>query len=107
MKRRSSPSLAAGTSAMQLLSEQLVQARRIGLALGRFHRLSDEESAQLILAGTILSELPRIGRHDGIDCRFDGRLISDLAPATRFDDRIGVLAVLPHGLEHVFGNLAR
>src|ERR1700722_2900723 len=105
MNRRSSPSPAA-TSATELLFEQFVQARRVGLALRGFHRLADEESEQLVLAGAVLRQLRRIGGDHGVDRGFDRRLIGDLAPAARLDDRVGILAFVPHRLENVLGDLA-
>src|ERR1700683_975499 len=98
MKRRSSPSLMAATSATELLFKQLVESRRVGLALRGLHRLADEESEQLVLAGAILRQLRRIGGDHGIDRGFDRRLIGNLAPAARLDDRVGILAFVPHCL---------
>src|SRR5579863_7534539 len=107
MKRRSSPSARVATSATELLFEQLVQACRVGLALRGLHRLADEESEQLVLARAILGQLRWIGGDDGVNSGLDRRLIGNLAPAARLDDCVGILAFVPHRLQHVLGNLAR
>src|SRR3970040_1241151 len=50
-------------SLSQLALQHLVELRRVGLAVGGFHHLANEEAEELVLARAILGELRRIGRH--------------------------------------------
>src|ERR1044071_1866760 len=95
------------TSAGQLLLQQVVELRGICLAAGGLHDLADEEAEQLVLARAVIGELARILRHDLVDGLLDGAGVGDLLEALRLDDGVRVLALGPHGLEHVLGDLAR
>src|SRR5580658_3862167 len=95
MKRRSSPSPDttapspdSAASATELLLQQLVEARRIRLALRRFHHLPDKEPKQLVLAGAIVRQLSRTGAHDRVDRALDRSFIGNLPPASRIDDAV-------------------
>ena len=80
-----------------------------GLALPpvAFIDLADEEAEQLVLARAVIGELPRILRHHIVDGLLDRAGIGDLLEALGLDDGVGVLALGPHGLEHVLGDLSR
>ena len=56
----------------ELLLQQLVELRRVGLAAGGLHHLADEEAEQLVLAGAVLGELARVLRHHLVDGALDG-----------------------------------
>src|SRR5487761_549072 len=90
----------------KLLLEQLVQLSWIGLALCRLHHLPDEEAEELVLAGAVVGEPPRVPGHYFFDGALDGAGIGDLPEALRLDDGVGALTARPHGLEHFLGDLA-
>ena len=69
----------------QLLPQQLVDQRRVGLALGRFHHLADEEAEHLGVRG-VLRDLGRAGGERGVDRGLDRAGVGDLAQALGLDD---------------------
>src|SRR5437762_12643185 len=71
----------------ELCAQQLVQLRRVGLAGGRLHDLTYEESEQLVLARAVLGELSGIAGHHLIDHALDGGGIGDLPQALRSEER--------------------
>src|ERR1700729_238553 len=64
-------------SAAELLAQQLVELRRIGLAAGRLHDLANEKAEQLVLAGTVIGQLSRVACHRLIDRLLDGGAVGD------------------------------
>src|SRR2546430_17200685 len=91
----------------ELSAQQLVQLRRVGLAGGRLHDLTYEESEQLVLARAVLGELSGIAGHHLIDHALDSGGIGDLPQTLRVDHRIRARAFPPHWLEHPPGDLSR
>src|SRR5688572_32655311 len=100
-KRRTLSEPLFTASARELLLEQLVQLRGVRLAAGGLHDLADEDAEQLVLARTVVGELAGILRHHLVDGLLDGAGVGDLLEALRLDDRIRLLALSPHRLEHV------
>src|SRR5690606_36488669 len=93
-------------SALQLLLQELVHLRRIGLAAGRLHDLADEVAEELLLAGAVLLELLRVLREHLVDRLLDRAGVGDLLEPLALDDGVGVALAVPHRLEHVLGDLA-
>src|SRR5216683_653194 len=91
----------------QLELQQFVELRRVRLAFRRLHHLPDEEAEQFILARTVIGELFGIGGDHGVDHSFNGAGVRDLLETLRLDDGVRGLALGPHPLEYVLGNLAR
>src|SRR5260370_11152580 len=107
MKRRSESRSCILIRTTQFSLQQLVELRRIRLALGGLHDLADEETEELVLAGPIVGESFRIGGNDGVDYSLDGAGVGDLLQAPLLDDFVRALAFGPHGLEYFFGDLPR
>src|ERR1700680_2762148 len=107
MKRWSESRSCILSRTTQLGPEQVVELRRIRLALGGLHDLADEETEKLVLAGPIVGELFWIGGDDGVDHSLDGAGVGDLLQAPFLDDVVRALAFGPHGLEYVFGDFPR
>src|SRR6516165_5653880 len=63
----------ASGSAAELLTQQFVELRGVGLAAGRLHHLAHEKAEELVLACAKFAELAGILRHHFIDCALDGR----------------------------------
>src|SRR2546429_7436979 len=80
----------------ELCAQQLVQLRRVGLAGGRPHDLTYEESEQLVLARAGLGELSGIAGHHLIDHALDGGGIRALPQAPPLAHPIPPRAVPPH-----------
>jgi hypothetical protein len=60
-----------GVCSIQFLRKQFVYQLRIGLALGRLHDLTDEESEHGFLPGAVLFELLGVVREDLVDDLFE------------------------------------
>src|SRR5918993_2029495 len=89
------------STALQLLSEQVVDDLRVGLALRGFHHLSDEEAEESLLAAAVLLQLLRAGREDFVDDALDLARVARLRDAALGDDRRGALPRPKHHGEHV------
>src|ERR1700682_6139213 len=107
MKRCSESRSCILSGTTELSFQQVVELRRIRLALGGLHDLADEETEELVLAGPIVGELFRLGRDDRVDDSLDGRGVGDLFQAPLLDDVVRALAFGPHGLEYVFRDFPR
>ena len=59
----------------------LVDLRRIGLALGRLHRLPDQRVERLVLAGAEFLDRLRVGREHLVDDRFERARVGHLFQA--------------------------
>jgi len=68
-----------GRASAQLFLQRLVHQGRVGLALGGFHHLADEEAEQLVLAAPVLFHLVGIGGQYGIHLLHDGAGVRDLS----------------------------
>src|SRR3979490_2932420 len=90
----------------QLKLKQFVELRRIRLAFRCLHHLPDEETEQFILAGAVIGELLGVGGDHRIDHPFNGAGVRDLLETLRLDDGIRRLALGPHRLEYLLGDLA-
>src|ERR1700688_3242988 len=107
MKRCSESRSCILSGTTQLSFQQVVELRRIRLALGGLHDLADEETEELVLAGPIVGKLSRIGGDNGVDDSLDGPRVGDLLQASFLDDVVRPLTSGPHGLEYVFGDFSR
>src|SRR5690349_18773368 len=81
---RTMPSTAA--SAVELCLQQLVDNRRVALALHGFHRLADEKAEQLVLAAAVFGDLVLVGGEDLGDHRFDRAGVALLLEALGLGD---------------------
>src|SRR5262245_26589557 len=86
-----------------LFLQELIQLRGIRLAACRLHDLTYEEAEQLVLARTVFGQLVRVPGHDLLDCTLNGRAVRDLPQTLVRDDRVGILALVPHGFENILG----
>ncbi len=59
-------------SARQFLFQDVVELRRIGLALAGLHRLADEEAEQLVLPAAVFRHLAGVGGDDVVHDLFNG-----------------------------------
>ena len=59
-------------------SQQFVDLLRVGLALGRFHRLPDQRIEGFFLAGAEFGDHRRVGGQHLVDQRFDRAAVGDL-----------------------------
>jgi hypothetical protein len=71
------------------LRQQFVDLLRVGLALGGFHRLTDQRIEGLFLAGPEFRDHCCIGRQHIVDQRLDGAAVGDLLQALLVDDFVG------------------
>ena len=78
----------------ELLLQNIVQLRRIGLALACLHREADEEAEQLVLAAAVFRDLVCVGRDDLVHQRLDGAAVGDLLESLGFDESIDAFGYL-------------
>src|SRR5216683_2346681 len=107
MKRCSESRSCILSRTTQLGPQQIVELRRVRLALGGLHDLAGKEAEELVVAGPIVGKLFRIGGDDGVDDSLDGAGVRDLLQTPLLDDIVRALVFGPHGLEYVFGDLPR
>src|SRR5882762_11597487 len=70
----------------QLPLQNLVHLRRVRLALGRLHHLTDEGVERLFLPGAVVFDLLRVRGEDLVDDFFDLATVGDLLEPPFLDD---------------------
>src|SRR5579871_5427858 len=73
----------------QLLLQQFIDLSRVGLTLGRLHRLADQRVERLFLAGAEFLDRFLVRGEHFVDDRFERAGIRNLLQAFRLDDAIG------------------
>src|SRR4029077_13231215 len=84
------PPLTAPTAralSRELFLQELVDQRRVRLALGCLHHLADEETEQLVLSGAIFADFVGLRLHHGLDCGLDGAGVGHLLETALLDER--------------------
>src|ERR1700738_161585 len=85
--RSSISALTTRPSGAQLLLEQFLCERRIGLAAGRLHHLTREETQHIGFAGFVVGDDLGVGRQHFVDDGLDRAAVAYLRQAFALDDR--------------------
>jgi len=88
----------------KLLSQQLVDERRVGLTAGCFHDLADKK-AQHLWVGRVLRDLCRAGSQRSVDRGLDRSGVADLPQPFCFDCFRSSKPQLPLAEQSVFSGL--
>ena len=83
------------------LFEQLINNLRIGLARHCFHRLTDKEAEQRLLAASILFDFVSVRRENICDYRLNRTRIARLLQALFFNDLCWIIPGFEHDFKHL------